>query len=161
MKLTFTLTLTKSTITDIWKTILAEESNESVHEYFRDHILKAHFHSWDLQQDGVSGMYTITATPSHLDAAPLFNCFNAFCAHLARLGTNVDGYAPCEATGTMKTINLTCQQCDTARELFEWLKHNLTEELQEQTGEEYQATESQIQLLTHILSNVESNKEGE
>lgn len=101
MKLTFTLTLTKSTITDIWNTILAAESGESVHEYFRDHILKAHFHSWDMQQDSVSGMYTITAMPSHLDAAPLFNCFNAFCEQLAALGTNVDGYAPREATITI------------------------------------------------------------
>lgn len=134
MKLIFTLTLTKATITDIWNTILAEGSNESVHEYFRDHILKAHFHSWDMQQDGFTGAYTIAAMPSQLDAAPLFNCFNAFCEHLARLGTNVDGYAPREATVTigedrdemtyLVTVNNGAMpdfECDTYEEATQWI----------------------------------------
>lgn len=55
----------------------------------------------------------------------------------------------------MQTINLTDEQCRTAEDLFQWLYGTLFREYEEQDGEEALRTQAQLNLLAHLLDNLQ------
>lgn len=55
----------------------------------------------------------------------------------------------------MQTINLTDEQCRTAEDLFQWLYGTLFREYEEQDGEEALHTQAQLNLLAHLLDNLQ------
>ena len=55
----------------------------------------------------------------------------------------------------MQTIQLTESQCETAKDLFVWVYNNLYEEYEQQDGEEALHTQAQLELLAHLLDNVQ------
>ena len=55
----------------------------------------------------------------------------------------------------MQTIQLTNSQCRIAEDLFQWLYGTLYNEYEEQTGEEALRTQAQLNLLSHLLDNVQ------
>ena len=57
----------------------------------------------------------------------------------------------------MKTIQLTDSQCLIAEDLFQWLYVTLYNEYEEQTGEEALKTKAQLDLLAHLLDNIQDS----
>lgn len=55
----------------------------------------------------------------------------------------------------MQTINLTDEQCRTAEDLFLWLYGTLFREYEQQDGEEALHTQAQLNLLAHLLDNLQ------
>lgn len=55
----------------------------------------------------------------------------------------------------MQTINLTDEQCRTAEDLFQWLYGTLYREYEEQDGEEALHTQAQLNLIAHLLDNLQ------
>lgn len=93
MKTIITLTLTE-TFRNAVKARVAAGQDITIHEVFRDEYLKTHFMTWNLQQDSITGRYTITIEPSSKDWAPLTTLINRFCMKMFAAGVKVDGYLP-------------------------------------------------------------------
>jgi len=55
----------------------------------------------------------------------------------------------------MQTIQLTDSQCRIAEDLFQWLYGTLFREYEQQDGEEALHTQAQLELLAHLLDNVQ------
>lgn len=55
----------------------------------------------------------------------------------------------------MQAIQLTESQCETAKDLFIWVYNNLCEEYEQQDGEEALHTQAQLNLLAHLLDNLQ------
>lgn len=55
----------------------------------------------------------------------------------------------------MQTIQLTDSQCRIAEDLFQWLYGTLYNEYEEQDGEDALHTEAQLNLLAHLLDNLQ------
>lgn len=58
---------------------------------------------------------------------------------------------------TMKTIQLTDSQCLIAEDLFQWLYVTLYNEYEQQDGEEALHTQAQLDLLAHLLDNIQDS----
>lgn len=78
----------------------------TIHEYFRDHFVYANFKTVNIQQDGYTGVYTLTVQPSVKDAAPLTTLVYRFCKQMSAHGIQVDGYVP-EPVAPAKVFSLT------------------------------------------------------
>lgn len=68
----------------------------TIHEFFRDQFVYATFKTVNIQQDSISGVYTLTVQPSVKDEFPLTTLVQRFCERMFDYGVTVDGYNPPE-----------------------------------------------------------------
>lgn len=100
MKTIITCSLTPAFRTEAINYARDNNVDVTIHEYFRDNFLKACFKTWNLQQNSITGVYTITVEPSTLDFAPLNALVGLFCRKASASGVKIDGHKP-------NTIDLT------------------------------------------------------
>lgn len=65
------------------------ETELSIHEFFRDHFAYKNFKTCNIQQDGRTGVYTLQVEPSSKDAHPMQTLIEQFVSALAQDGVNV------------------------------------------------------------------------
>lgn len=74
----------------------AEDNNEdiTIHEYFRDHFVYKNFKTVNIQQDPLTGLYTLTAQPSVKDTDSFTALIEHFCREATEAGVQIIGYTP-------------------------------------------------------------------
>jgi hypothetical protein len=94
----------------------------TIEEYFRDLFVYRFFKTFRIEQNSITGVYTLTVQPSKLDTAPLTTLVDDFCLSMFDHGVVVEGYTPPTfedsetATATLESIEKVL--CDGA--LIDW-----------------------------------------
>lgn len=92
MKATITLRLNKIFYNFAGAYALNRNADISIHEFFRDQFVYATFKTVNIQQNSITGVYTLTVEPSVKDTAPLTTLIDNFCSKMYDHGVLVDGY---------------------------------------------------------------------
>lgn len=92
MKTILTLKLTAAFRTIAIDYAANNNADVTIHEYFRDHFAYKYFKTCNIQQNSISGVYTLTVENSVKDRAPLTTLIDQFCLALYNNGVTVDGY---------------------------------------------------------------------
>lgn len=92
MKAILTLKLTPAFYTIANNYAANNNADVTIHEFFRDHFVYATFKTVNIQQNSVTGVYTLTVENSVKDRAPLTTLIDQFCLALYNNGVTVDGY---------------------------------------------------------------------
>ena len=94
MKTIITCSLTPAFRTEAINYARDNNVDVTIHEYFRDHFINACFKTWNLQQNSITGVYTLTVEHSDKDFAPLTSLVGLFCRKASASGVKIDGYKP-------------------------------------------------------------------
>lgn len=92
MKAILTLKLTREFYTIATNYAANYNADVTIHEFFRDKFVYATFKTVNIQQNSISGVYTLTVEPSQKDRAPLTTLIDNFCYAMFQNGVVVDGY---------------------------------------------------------------------
>lgn len=92
MKTILTLKLTAAFRTIAIDYAANNNADVTIHEFFRDQFVYHYFKTVNIQQNSISGVYTLTVEPSVKDAQPLTTLIDAFCLAMFNNGVTVDGY---------------------------------------------------------------------
>ena len=92
MKTIITCSLTPAFYTEATNYARDNNVDLSIHEYFRDHFVYATFKTVHIEQNGVTGVYTLTVEPSCKDFAPLSTLVGLFCRKASASNVKIDGY---------------------------------------------------------------------
>ncbi len=77
----------------------------TIEEYFRDLFVYRFFKTFRIEQNSITGVYTLTVQPSKLDTAPLTTLVDDFCLSMYNHGVVVDGYTPPEFEQSFEADN--------------------------------------------------------